>query len=144
MNLNNLPRKFKGIAVALSLIFGFILLSGVTVNAQYRDDGNYRRNNRNNGYYNNGNNGLNQRARQQGFADGVRKGLEDAREGHNNPTGTSEYKRATNGYNSYYGNKELYKQAYREGFLRGFNEGQSRYYNNRPYNNGRYGTRRGW
>ncbi len=174
----NLQRKIKNTGFVLSLAFGFLMLSGITANAQYNNDDYYRRQeqrrerqqrreeqreNRDNGYYgNNGNNGNNDGyygnndrngnygnnnrygnniyriAQQNGYNDGLRKGAEDARERHNNPTGTSEYKRATNGYNSSYGNKNEYRDAYRQAFLQGFNESQSRY-----YNNGRYGNRNG-
>ena len=107
---------------------------------QNQNDGYYGNNggyNRNDGYYgNNGYNNVYRIAQQNGYNDGLRKGEEDARERHNNPTGTSEYKHATNGYNSSYGNKDAYKQAYRQAFLQGFDEGQSRY-----YNNNRYGSR---
>lgn len=172
----NLQRKIKNTALVLSLAFGFLMMSGVTANAQYNNDDYYRRQqqrqreeqrrarqeqqrqnrnddgygnnggyNRNDGYYGNGgggygNNGnynnLYRIAQQNGYNDGLRKGAEDARERHNNPTGTSDYKRATNGYNSSYGNKEGYKQAYRQAFLQGFSEAQNQYYNNGRYGNG--------
>jgi hypothetical protein len=108
----------------------------------YDRNGNYHPNNnggynRNGGYGNGGyNNSFYRIAQQNGYNDGLRKGAEDARERHNNPQGTSEYKRATNGYDSSYRDKEGYKQAYRQAFLQGFDEGQNRY-----YNNGRYGNR---
>lgn len=138
------------------------MLSSVNAHAQYNNDDYYRRQererererrreerqqndgyygnnggyNRNGGYGNNGYNNVYRIAQQNGYNDGLRKGEEDARERHNNPTGTSEYKHATNGYSSSYGNKDAYKQAYRQAFLQGFDEGQARY-----YNNGRYGNR---
>ncbi len=101
-------------------------------NGYYDRNGNYHPNN-NNGNYGNNRNGNNiyRIAQQNGYNDGLRKGAEDARENHSNPQGTSEYKRATNGYNSSYGNKEQYKQAYRQAFLQGFDEAQNRGYNNR-------------
>lgn len=180
MMTKNLQRTIKNTAAALTLAFGFLLLSNVTASAQYQNDDYYRReqqrqrqeerrerrddrrdrrddrrdrddNNNNDGYYGNNNGGYGNRgygsnnrnynnvyriAQQNGYNDGLRKGAEDARERHYNPQGTSEYKRATNGYNSSYGNKEGYKQAYRQAFLQGFDEGQNRY-----GNNGRYGNR---
>ena len=136
----NLQRKIKNTGLVLSLAFGFLMLSGVTAKAQYNNDDYYRRQRQeqrdNRDYGNNGYNNVYRMAQQNGYNDGLRKGMQDAREGHNNPTGTSEYKHATNGYSSSYGNKEGYKQAYRQAFLQGFSEGQ-----NRAYNNGRYGNR---
>ena len=183
MMTKNLQRKVKNTGLVLSLAFGFLITSVVTVKAQYRNDdnrrnddnyrreqererrheeyhrrdgrrenrrnddsygnnGGYNRNDdydRNGGYGNGGyNNNFYRIAQQNGYNDGLRKGAEDARERHNNPQGTSEYKRATNGYDSSYRDKEGYKQAYRQAFLQGFDEGQ-----NRSYNNGRYGNRNG-
>jgi hypothetical protein len=113
---------------AISLVIGFVVASNSSVQAQYGSYGRYG------GY----GNGTYQIAQQNGYNDGLLKGQEDAREGHNNPTGTSDYKNATRGYNSSMGNKDQYKQAYRQAFLQGFSEGQNRYYGNGGYNNGGY------
>ncbi len=48
MNINKLQRAVKGIGLALSLVFGFVLLCGISVNAQYRDNGDYRQNRQDN------------------------------------------------------------------------------------------------
>lgn len=73
-------------------------------------------------------------AESQGRNDGLREGIDDARKRkRHNPYGKGRYKKATNGYNSRYGRKEIYKQSYRRAFLRGYNEG---YYRN---NRGRFG-----
>lgn len=136
MNTNKYFGNLKKIGLVLSLVFGFILLSNTSASAQYRDNRGYGRNG---GYGNNGGyrNDIYRIAQQNGYNDGLRKGEEDARERHSNPQGTSEYKRATNGYDSRYGNKDEYKQAYRQAFLQGFDEAQNNGYNN---NNGRYGN----
>lgn len=140
MRLNNLLGKVTKISLGLLVTFGFMLFSNTAAQAQYRDYG------RNGGYY--GRNGgygndIYRIAEQNGYNDGLRKGAEDAREGHNNPTNTSDYKRATNGYDSRYGNKDGYKQAYRQAFLQGFDEAQRNYYynGNGRYGNGRYDNR---
>ncbi len=120
-----------------------------------RDNDDSNRNNTN-GYYGNNTNGNNggyygnngygnnlyQIAQQNGYNDGLRKGQEDAREGHNNPTGTSEYKSASNGYNSSYGNKNSYKDAYRQAFLQGFQNGYNQNYNRNNNGYGNNGNRR--
>jgi len=136
MNTNKFFGNLKKIGLALSLVFGFILLSNTAASAQYRDDRGYGRNG---GYGNYGGyrNDMYRIAQQYGFNDGLRKGEEDAREGHSNPQATSLYKRATNGYDSRMGNKDAYKQAYRQAFMDGFYQAQ----NNGYYNNGRYGNR---
>ena len=105
---------------AISLAFGIVFIGSSAVQAQY---GSY-------GRYGGNGNGVYQIAQQNGYNDGMRKGQEDAREGHNNPTGTSLYRNADNGYNSRMGNKEDYRSAYRQAFLQGFAEGQSSYYDN--------------
>jgi hypothetical protein len=125
---------------AISLAFGFVVVSNSSVQAQYGSYGRYG------GY----GNSTYQIAQQNGYNDGLLKGQEDAREGHNNPTGTSEYRNATRGYSSSMGNKDQYKEAYRQAFLQGFSEGQNRYYgnggygNNGGYNNGGYGNNGGY
>jgi len=51
-------------------------------------------------------------------------GANDARRGQIfQPERSHFYTGATHGYNSSFGNKDIYKQAYRDGFLRGYEEG---------------------
>src|SRR5690349_12340911 len=124
---------FSGIlraAAVISLAFGFIVIADNAVSAQY---GGYR----NGGY----GNGIYQIAQQNGYNDGLRKGQEDAREGHNNPTGTSLYRNADNGYDRRMGSKDQYREIYRQAFLRGFADGQNSSYNN---GYGRYGNNGGY
>jgi len=115
MKNNNILNVILRAGFAILLVFGFIVISNSSVQAQYGSYGRYG------GY----GNGTSQIAQQNGYHDGLMKGQEDAREGHNNPTGTSEYKNATRGYDSRMGNKEQYKQAYRQAFVQGFNDGQN-------------------
>lgn len=66
-------------------------------------------------------------AQDQGYNDGYQKGAEDARDGDRyNAQGTSQYKNADRGYRSEYGNREEYRRAYRDAFVRGYDEGYRR------------------
>lgn len=164
MSSNNLQRRIKGLGIAFSLMFGFVLMSAVSASAQYypqdnqqnrqddrrdrarerRDDYNRNRDNdrrNNDGYYgNNGNyggygNGSNV-ARQEGYRDGLAAGRDDARDGERyKPQNHSDYKKGTDGYNSRYGNKGQYKQIYRDAFMQGYNQ---------AYRNNQRGYRRGY
>ena len=153
MNSNHSNRRFGGLILAFSLLFGIAVLSSVTVQAQYpwgrdrqdrrdrdrdRDDRNRRddRNGRSGGYgYN-----VYQIAQSRGYQDGLNTGASDGQRGQSyNPQRSHYYQNATYGYNSSYGNKNGYKQAYRDGFLRGYQEGFRRY---GGYNRGRDNGRR--
>ena len=57
------------------------------------------------------------RARQYGYQDGINDGSRDRRTGHSNrPTQDSNYKHADHGYSSSYGDKNYYKQSYRQAY----------------------------
>jgi hypothetical protein len=139
MYLKILTGKFKRVGLVLTLVFGFMLLSSVSVQAQYRDR-DYGRNYPSRGYGNQ----IYRVAQDYGYRDGINQGAEDARDRDRYaPDRASNYKKATNGYNSDYRNKEGYKQAYRDAFVRGYDEGYNRYgYNNNRNNrnNRRYGN----
>jgi hypothetical protein len=82
-----------------------------------------RRNDRNDRYDRNDRNQIIRMAQQNGFNDGVRRGQEDrSRRRGNEATRESEYRDGMRGYRSEYGNRDIYRQAYRDGFLRGYNE----------------------
>lgn len=158
----NSQGKIRSLGIAFSLMFGLVLLSAVSASAQYypqtqrdnrqddrrdrererRDDYNRNRDNdrrNNDGYYGNnpnyGNNGYNV-ARQEGYRDGLAAGRDDARDGERyKPQNHSDYKKATDGYNSRYGNKGQYKQLYRDAFMQGYNQAYQQ--NNRRGNNNR-------
>jgi hypothetical protein len=174
MNSKLIRRTVGGSILALSLLFGIVIMSNSTAQAQYpwgRDNqerrdgdrngdyrrdrnGDYRRNrdrNRNdryrrsdrygrNGDYANYGYNVYQIAENQGYQDGLNTGANDARQGQSyNPERSHYYKNATYGYNSSYGRKDDYKQAYRNGFGRGYDEGFQRYggYNRGRNNNSR-------
>jgi hypothetical protein len=139
MYLNNLTDKFKKFGLALSLVLGFMLMSNASVQAQYRDR-DYGRDRSSRSYGNQ----MYRIAQDYGYRDGVNRGAEDARDRDRYaPEKAGDYKKATNGYDSDFRNKEGYKQAYRDAFRRGYDEGYNRYgYNNNRNNrnNRRYGN----
>jgi hypothetical protein len=112
-----------------------------------RDDDNYRRNRnddwrRRNGGYNN----VSQIAANQGYQDGVYTGQNDAQRGQNYNPQRSHFYRNGHGDNGQYGNNGRYnngyqyQQAYRQGFLQGYDQGFRQYggYNRNRRNNGNY------
>jgi hypothetical protein len=62
-------------------------------------------------------------AGQNGYSAGLKRGADDARRGRSyNPNNPSQYRKGDNGYHSEYGNKDAYRAAYRDGFLRGYEQ----------------------
>jgi len=60
----------------------------------------------------------------QGYADGLYTGANDARRGQNYfPERSHFYISGSNRYGSIFGSRAIYQQAYRDGFLRGYEEG---------------------
>ncbi|HYX30261.1 MAG TPA: hypothetical protein VE863_17090 [Pyrinomonadaceae bacterium] len=60
----------------------------------------------------------------QGYEDGLFTGANDARRGQSyDPERSHFYGSANHGYNSGLGQRAVYQQAYRDGFLRGYDEG---------------------
>jgi hypothetical protein len=90
---------------------------------------------RNNGRYGN----VYEVARNQGYSDGLGTGSADAQRGQSyDPQRSHYYKNGSDGYNSSYGNRGQYQQAFRAAFLQGYREGYQRYgYNRGRSNNGR-------
>lgn len=136
--------------MGIALLFGVGMITTASAqqwpgdrNGDYRRDRNrdrdYRRdrNDRNNrgGY---GNYGY-QEARNRGYQDGLQTGASDASRRQNyDPQRSHYYKNATYGYDRSYGNKEQYKDVYRDAFVQGYSEGFRRYGGNRRGNNGRW------
>jgi hypothetical protein len=158
MKSNNFTNKIGRVLLALSFIAGIGLVSSTAVQAQRdRDwrnqDRDYRRDNRRNdqygrngGYGNGGYGNYNQIAMNQGYQDGLYTGSSDAQRGQNyNPQRSHFYRNGhgDNGNYGNYGNRGVSSQAYRQGFLRGYDEGFRRYGGNRRNNgnNGNYGRR---
>src|SRR5258708_1681515 len=101
-------------------------------------DWDYDRNdqyNRNRGYGNYGGYGgygrygnASQIAINQGYQDGLYTGSGDAQRGQNyDPQRSHFYRNGHGNSGGYYGNGDQYQQAYRNGFLRGYDEGFRRY-----------------
>jgi Ni/Co efflux regulator RcnB len=91
----------------------------------------------NGGYGNGGYGNIIRLAQNQGYQDGLYTGQNDANRGQSyNPQRSHFYRNGNSGNNSYYGNNGQYIQAYRQGFLRGYNEGFRRFggFNNRGSN----------
>jgi hypothetical protein len=147
------------ILLTLSFLVGVGLASTVAVQAQYRrdqdpyyrrdrdrdygrdQDWRYRRDDRNGRYGN-----VYQIAANQGYQDGLSTGSNDAQRGQSyNPQRSHFYRNGHGGYGGYgnngrYGDRYQYQQAYRDGFLRGYDEGFRRYGGyNRGRNNRNYG-----
>jgi len=60
----------------------------------------------------------------QGYEDGLYTGANDARRGQSyDPERSHFYTSASRGYSSVLGQRAIYQQAYRDGFLRGYDEG---------------------
>lgn len=78
-----------------------------------------------------------QAARDRGYQDGLQTGANDAnRRQSYDPQRSHYYRNATDGYNGSFGNKDAYRRAYRDAFVRGYDEGFRRYSGNRRYGNG--------
>lgn len=63
-----------------------------------------------------------------GYRDGVAMGEKDLRNGKDfRPEKNDRYEDADHGYRNVYGDKKLYKQRYRSGFIRGYEDGYRRW-----------------
>ena len=155
MTLNIIKNTAKGIGLGMFMAFGIMAFSSTETSAQNRDqrtqedrqdDRDYRNNDRdrrnddndrrNDDRYDRNRNDVYRVARQNGFHDGqdVARSFRNDRD-RNYPERTREYKRATNGYYSSLGNKNAYKDAYRQAFLEGYKT--ALYQNNRRNNDRR-------
>lgn len=145
MNFKYLKSKIGGALLGLSLLLSIGMISTASAQGQWGRDRDYRRdrndrdyrrdrNGRNGGY---GNYGY-QVARDRGYQDGLQTGSSDGeRRQSYDPQRSHFFKNATYGYERSYGNKDSYKQVYRDSFVQGYNQGYRR------YDNGRYGRNNG-
>jgi hypothetical protein len=165
MKSNYLSKKIGRILLTLAFLVGVGVASSTAVQAQWpwernqsRRDRDYRRDRdrdyrrdrdrdyrRNDQYGRNGGYGnIAQAAMNQGFQDGLYTGSSDAQRGQSyNPQRSHFYKNGHGDNGNYgYGNSYQFQQMYRNGFLRGYQQGYQRYggYNNRRGNgnNGRF------
>jgi hypothetical protein len=147
MNSHYLSSKLGRIALALFFLVGIGMVASTTAQAQWpygqdpyrqnrrdRDDDRYRRNGQYGQYGN-----VYQVAYNQGYQDGQYTGSNDAQRRQSyNPQRSHFYRNGHGSYGGYgnngrYGGGYQYQQAYREGFLRGYDQGYRQYggYNNR-------------
>ena len=152
-----LQKKIGGAILTLALLLGVGILSSSTAVAQRtndrdgqwgrdrdndRRDGDWDRDGRDDRDDRNGRNGDStlRAARNQGYQAGLSAGSSDAQQGRKfNPQKSRAFKNDTVGYNSSHRNRGAYKQAYRDGFIRGYQEGFQRNNDNDRgrWNNGR-------
>lgn len=122
MYSNNTLKRVKQVGLTLSLILGFIIITGTSVNAQWRndrwrdrDDRRYDRQYRYDSI---------SVAREHGFRDGLKDGRNASQDRNRyNPHGTGDYKKGTNGYEGRYGSKDAYRSAYRDAYVQGYRRG---------------------
>jgi len=142
MTSDYLKTKIGGVILSLAVLFGIGLAASITAQAQYpypqypqypqypngqtrrdRDQDRDRDWNRNRDYRNG--RGYGNYAFDQGYQAGLYTGQSDAQRNQNyNPQRSHYYRSGNNGNSSSYGRD---KQAFREGFLRGYDEGYRRY-----------------
>jgi hypothetical protein len=145
MKSHYLRNKIGRIFLALSFIAGIGLASSTAVQAQWpwgQDQYRNRDNRRDDRYGRGGYGNIYQIAVNQGLQDGIYTGSRDAQRRQNyNPQRSHFYRNGhgDNGGLGRYGNSYQYQQAYRQGFLRGYEEGFRRYGGYNRGNNGRYG-----
>jgi hypothetical protein len=146
MKLSHLSKHTAGTLFAFALLFGIGIASNVTVNAQYgnnqnqqdrdqrrhdRDNNNDRngRGRNNDGYGNYGGSAqLRQTALNAGANEGNKAGREDRN--HRRPfeyRNKSAFQKATKDYSSHLGDRETYKQYFREAFEHGYSDGYRGY-----------------
>ena len=148
MKSHYLRSKTGRILLALFFLVGIGMVSTASAqNWPYNQDP-YRRDNRRDDRYgrNGGYGNEYQIAANQGYQDGLYTGSNDAQRRQNYDPQRSHFYRNghgnNGGYGGYgrYGNSYQFQQAYRDGFLRGYNDGYRRSGGNRR-GNGRYNNR---
>src|SRR6267143_4678819 len=113
-----MKKRLGGALMALAFVFGIVATTSTTAEAQWP-------NNRSYGGYNN-------QQVQQGYQQGLNTGASDAQRGQSYSPERSHYYRDTS------------SQAFRDGFVRGYDEGYRQYsgsYGNGGYQNGNGGYR---
>ena len=139
MNFKYLRNKIGGALLGVSLLLSLGMISTASAQGQWGRDRDYRRGNRDDRYGRGGygNYGY-QVARDRGYQDGLQTGSGDGQKRQSyDPQRSHFFKNASYGYERSYGNKDQYKQVYRDSFVQGYNEGYRR------YDNGRYGRNNG-
>lgn len=154
MKSNVLKKRIVGAILGLSLLFGIGITSSVTTQAQWPNNGQWRRDResqreqirrqreweraqrrrqrdyRNDDWrYNNGGSfDLRQTALNAGYNEGIKEGRRDRQNGERFEYRDEEdYQNANTDYSSRLGNRELYRQYFRQGFANGYNDGYRGY-----------------
>jgi hypothetical protein len=134
MKLAYSSKNIGGYLLAFFLLFGVLTVASSSAQAQWRDRDRDRRDDRygrRDERYRNNNNGY-EIARQQGYSYGMNVGAADGQRGQSyDPQRSRYWRNATEGYNSYYGNRDQYRQVFRSAFEQGYREGFQRYASNR-------------
>jgi len=122
MKIRNLP-KIIGAILGLTLLFGVVISSSTTAHAQDRNGDQNRRNPNWDRYGNYGGSvELRQTALNAGYEQGVRESANDRQYNRqSNYRNSNAYQRATLGYNSRLGDREIYRRYFREAFENGYN-----------------------
>jgi hypothetical protein len=109
-------KRIGGAMFAVAAMFAFLIATGATAQAQWRDRYDDR--------YGYGRYEMNRIAEENGYRDGVERGRLHRVERHSyDPRGTSPYKDGDRGYRREWNDKDGYKRVYRESFLRGYDAG---------------------
>jgi len=128
MYYDNTLNKIKKVGLVFSLILGFIVITGSSVNAQWRDNRGWR----NDRYERDYRFDALSVVRQIGYRDGLNDGRDAAREGDRyHPQNSGDWQKGTNGYEDRFGSKSAYKSAYRAAYVEGYQAGFNR--NGRGY-----------
>jgi hypothetical protein len=154
MKTSLLTKKVLGVVFGLSLLLGIGLTASSEAKGQWQDpnwqreqirrqreyEREQRRQNRdyrNDGRYNGGYDdrygyGLSANARQTalnaGYNQGIKEGRRDRSRGDRfEYRDNADYRNATKDYNSRFGNKALYQQYFRQGFVNGYTDGYRGY-----------------
>jgi hypothetical protein len=123
MNIRDLSKRIAGFILGFTFLLGAVLGATITVNAQYRDNDQYRRDRNWDRYGNYGGSAeLRQAALNAGYNEGVRESADDRRYNRRlNYQDATAYQQATKDYRKRLGDRELYRRYFREAFESGYN-----------------------
>jgi len=132
MKLAYSSKKVGGYLLAFFLLFGIITVASSSAQAQWgwERDRDRRQERREDRYERR--QGV-QVARERGYSYGLNTGAADAQRRQSyNPQRSRYWRNATEGYDRDFGNRDRYRQIFRNAFEQGYREGYQRYaYNNR-------------
>ena len=151
MKINLLTKRVIGVVFGLSLLLGIGMTASSEAQAQYRDPSWQREQNRrqrdwereqrrrqrqaqrdsrydDNRYGYGGSNQLRQTALNAGYNEGIKEGRKDRNNGDRFEYRDEEdYRNANTDYSSRLGNRDLYQQYFRQGFVNGYSDGYRGY-----------------